>query len=159
MKRLYLPALAALTLGWAASPSHAQYAYPNYPGQPVAPVYYQQPMPQMPMGQMPMGQMPMGQMPMGQMPMGQMPMGQMMPGSPVMPVGAMTQPMVVPVYVPVVQQRIPMFGPVETMPEGGPLASPEATVAPVSAKSVEQPVVRSADKPWYQKAKTFLFGN
>jgi hypothetical protein len=149
MKRLYLPALAALTLGWAASPSHAQYVYPNSPGQPVAPVYYQQPMPQMPMGQMPMGQMPMGQMP----------MGQMMPGSPVMPVGAMAQPMVVPVYVPVVQQRIPMFGPVETMPEGGPLASPEASVAPVSAKSVEQPVVRSTAKPWYQKAKTFLFGN
>ena len=139
MKRFYLPALAALSLGWAVSPSHAQYVYPNYPGQPVAPVYYQQPMPQMPMGQMPMGQM--------------------MPGSPVMPVGAMTQPVVVPVYVPVVQQRIPMFGPVETMPEGGPLASPEASVTPVSAKSVEQPVVHSTAKPWYQKAKTFLFGN
>lgn len=177
MKRLCLPALFALTLGGYVSPSQAQYVYPNYGGQPA---YYPQQMPMQQMQGMPMQQMqmPMPGMPMQmgnipasmqvpQMPMG--PMGPMMPGSPVMPVGAMSQPVVVPVYIPVVQQQIPMFGPVETVPEGGPLASPTATVTPavtatpattVSQTKVNaQPVSQVDSRPWYQKAKTFLFGN
>ncbi|MBL8800107.1 MAG: hypothetical protein JNM56_39865 [Planctomycetia bacterium] len=163
MKSLCLPALATVALGWAASVGSAQYIYPTYPGQPVAPGYYQQPMQSMPMGQMqpmPMQQMPMGQMPVQPVSLGQMQGAPLMQGAPMMP-AAMTQPVVVPVYVPVVQQRIPMFGPVDTLPEGGPLASPPA--APVSTaattKTVSETTVSSSAAPWYQKVKKFLIGD
>jgi hypothetical protein len=121
MNRFVSATLAGLVLGCLVSPANAQYGYPaaNYP-QPYAPS-----------APMPMGYMPMNN-------------GGTMPQ--VMPAAAMpSQPvMMVPVYV---TRIVPMLGPLETMPQGGPLdanalAPNQAPI--VNAAQVAHPVPAAA---------------
>ena len=108
--------LAALLVGCLSHTAHAQYGYP-YP-----PASYGYPQP--------MGYVPM--------PYGPMPYGGY--GQQAMPVTGYAQPMVMPVMVPVVVDRVvPMLGPVETMPQAGPLDS--AVMNAVAAKTAPAPVV------------------
>src|ERR1043166_110380 len=117
MNRRFAIALGGLVLAGLAGPANAQYGYP-YPAYPVSqPMAYPQPPAYGPMqcgAYMPNG--------------GGMPMMNPWAGYPMM--RPMPQPMVVPMYIPVPQtQYVPVFGPLQTMPEGGPLAS-MANMAP-----------------------------
>jgi len=167
MKRLIAVALGGLALAASAGSALAQYPYP-YPAYPAYQAgYYPQPAGYPPVQYV--SYAPQAGMP-GAVPMMVVP-----------------QPMVQPVYVPMVRtQYVPVFGPLETMPAGGPLNAPagggmasttmasSSVVTTTSAKPVPPPPpanpgVGNPDDPEFvgphqdkpsvaKKVHVFLFG-
>jgi hypothetical protein len=138
MNKSIAATLAVLLLGCLVRPANAQYypyppaAYGNPYSQPTMPVQYM-PMSYAAPGAPMMPQPMMGQPMMGQPMMGQPMMGQPMMGQPMMP----QQPvMMVPVMV---TRIVPMLGPLETMPSGGPLDS--SSLATANARASAKPAV------------------
>lgn len=158
MKRYLATALGGLALASLAGSASAQspYPMPNYPAM----------------------QAPYMQQPMAYPPIQYVSYAPMNPYMAPQPMAAMAQPIYVPVYVPVVQQPQPMFGPVETLTQDGPLSGPSPksdivkTSATVDHKSGSTAVATMAgttqvasttdahptEPTWSRKVYTFFFG-